>query len=80
MVRQLLGDVLSPFRFSAEDSVPSSLRDVESLRLTYFQEGDRGFDRARDVWKLEGPAFSWYFHGTPHVHAWLIVGKRRSGA
>ena len=26
-----------------------------------------------DNWRLEGPAFVWYFRGAPHVHVWVNV-------
>ena len=25
------------------------------------------------AWRLEGPAFVWYFRGNPHVHVWVNV-------
>jgi hypothetical protein len=71
MVRNLLRGLLSPFRATDADAIRSCLRSTDGLRFTYFQEGDLGGDGVRDVWKLEGPGFSWYFHGSPHVHAWL---------
>src|SRR5271157_5231930 len=41
-----------------------------------LKEGDIGNDGVWDIWKLEGPAFSWYFRGSPHVHTWLNVARR----
>jgi hypothetical protein len=79
MVRKLLEDLLRPFRAFDAGEVQECLRDpdgLDKLRLTYFQEGDIGNVGAPDIWKLEGPAFSWYFHGTPHVHVWLNVTGR----
>ncbi len=49
---------------------------IDKLRLTYFKEGDIGDDGTWDMWKVEGPAFSWYFHGSPHVHTWLNVARK----
>ena len=83
IVRSLLDDLLSPFRAFDADEVRSCLRDaggLGKLRLTFFQQGDTGDDGVWDVWKLEGPAFAWYFHGSPHVHAWLNVARRAPGA
>ncbi len=48
---------------------------VDKLRITFFKEGDIDDDGVWDIWKLEGPAFSWYFRGSPHVHAWLNVAR-----
>ena len=49
---------------------------VDKLRLTFFKEGDIGGDGVWDIWKLEGPAFSWFFRGSPHVHTWLNVAQK----
>ena len=40
------------------------------------KNGDIGNDGVWDIWKLEGPAFSWYFRGSPHVHTWLNIARR----
>ena len=29
-----------------------------------------------DRWKLEGPAFVWYFRGSPHVHTWINIAHK----
>ena len=66
MVQQLLKDLTSPFRAFDAEEVQECLREAggaDKLRLTYFKEGDIGNDGVWDIWKLEGPAFSWYFHG-----------------
>ena len=56
--------------------VSSSNGGVDKLRLTFFKEGDIGNDGVWDIWKLEGPAFSWFFRGSPHVHTWLNVARK----
>lgn len=79
MVQKLLKDMLLPFRATDVEEVQECLRDAggaDKLRLTYFKEGDIGNDGVWDIWKLEGPAFSWYFHGSPHVHTWLNVARK----
>ncbi|MFO0949931.1 MAG: DUF3500 domain-containing protein [Isosphaeraceae bacterium] len=79
MVRKLLKDMLLPFRAFDVEEVQECLKEaggVDKLRLTYFKEGDVGDDKVWDIWKLEGPAFSWYFHGSPHVHTWLNVARK----
>jgi Protein of unknown function (DUF3500) len=79
MVRKLLEGMLRPFRAIDAEEVQECLKEndgVEKLRLTYFKEGDIGNDSVWDIWKLEGPAFAWYFRGSPHVHTWLNVAHK----
>ena len=79
MVRDLLTMMLSPFRACDAAEVRECLDvngGVDKLRLTFFKEGDIGNDGVWDIWKLEGPAFSWYFRGSPHVHTWLNVARK----
>jgi len=79
MVQQLLKDLTSPFRSFDVDEIQECLRDAggaDKLRLTYYKEGDIGNDGVWDIWKLQGPAFTWYFHGSPHVHTWVNIAKK----
>jgi hypothetical protein len=79
MVQQLLKDLTRPFRAFDAEEIQECLREAggaERLRLTFFKEGDVGDDRVWDIWKLEGPAFAWYFHGSPHVHAWVNIARQ----
>ncbi|HZU36420.1 MAG TPA: DUF3500 domain-containing protein [Gemmataceae bacterium] len=47
---------------------------LDVCSLAFYKEGDLGNDGEWDNWRLEGPAFVWYFRGTPHVHVWVNVG------
>ncbi len=79
MVSQLLEMMLRPFRAFDAEEVRMCLDangGVEKLRLTFFKENDLGNDGVWDIWKLEGPAFSWFFRGSPHVHTWLNVARK----
>jgi hypothetical protein len=78
MVDALIKDLLMPFRACDAAEVQECVKcagGIDALRLTYYKEGDIGDDCVWDIWKLEGPAFSWYFHGSPHVHTWLHVAR-----
>jgi hypothetical protein len=79
MVGQLVEKILSPFRACDADEVRACLDSnggVDKLRLTYCKEGDIGNDGVWDILKVEGPAFSWFFRGSPHVHTWLNVAHK----
>ena len=79
MVTQLIEKMLSPFRAFDAEEVRACLESnggVDQLRLSFYKEGDIGNDGVWDIWKLEGPAFSWYFRGSPHVHTWLNVARK----
>ena len=79
MVSQLVEMMLRPFRACDADEVRTCLGasgGVDNLHLTFSKEGDIGNDGVWDIWKLEGPAFSWYFRGSPHVHTWLNVARK----
>lgn len=76
MVKNLIKAGTQPFRQSDAEELQACVEaagGVDAMRLTFYKEGDVGNDGVWDVWKLEGPAFSWYFHGSPHVHTWLNV-------
>ncbi|MGO9463193.1 MAG: DUF3500 domain-containing protein [Isosphaeraceae bacterium] len=79
MVSQLVEMMLRPFRACDAAEVRACLESsggVDKLRLTFAKEGDIGNDGVWDIWKLEGPAFSWLFRGSPHVHTWLNVANK----
>lgn len=83
MVQVLLKDLTNPFRAFDAEEVQECLRDAggaDKLRLTYFKDGDIGSDGVWDIWKLEGPAFAWYFHGSPHVHTWVNIARKAPSA
>jgi Protein of unknown function (DUF3500) len=78
MVKDLVEAMLRPFRAFDAEEVRACLDNnggVDALRLTFCKEGDIGNDGVWDNWKLEGPAFSWFFRGSPHVHTWLNVAS-----
>jgi len=68
MVQKLFKDVLGVFRAA---DVQDCVRHVDTLRLSYFPQGNTARNSFSPIWKFEGPAFSWFYHGSPHVHSWL---------
>jgi hypothetical protein len=53
---------------------------LDKCSLAFYKEGDIGDDGEWDNWRLEGPAFVWYFRGYPHVHVWVNVADDPSVA
>jgi hypothetical protein len=79
MVQKLLKDLTSPFRAFDVEEIQECLKEAggtDKLRLSYYKDEDIGDDKVWDIWKLEGPAFAWYFHGSPHVHTWVNIARK----
>ena len=75
LVRQVLGDLLAPFR---KEDAQESLKYIEAagfdhLHMAYYKNQDVGEDGVWDVWQIEGPSMIWYFRGDPHVHCWAHI-------
>jgi hypothetical protein len=76
-LNRVLGCLLEPYRTEDRDEARDCLRrqgGLERCNLAFYREGDIGNDGEWDNWRLEGPAFVWYFRGQPHVHVWVNVG------
>ncbi|HAB19655.1 MAG TPA: DUF3500 domain-containing protein [Verrucomicrobiota bacterium] len=75
LVRQVLADLLSPFRAadSAEALKLMDAQGLDDLHLAFFKQQDMGNDGVWDVWQIEGPNMLWYFRGEPHVHCWVHI-------
>jgi hypothetical protein len=77
LVRQVLSDLLAPFRKVDSDE---ALRLVEAqgldnLHLAFFKSRDLGGDGVWDIWQIEGPSMLWFFRGAPHIHVWAHVRR-----
>ncbi|HZT81539.1 MAG TPA: DUF3500 domain-containing protein, partial [Gemmataceae bacterium] len=76
-VKKVLLSLLAPYRKEDSQEVEECLKKfggLDACSLAFYKEGDLGDDGEWDNWRLEGPAFVWYFRGTPHVHIWINVG------
>lgn len=76
LVQEVLQKLIEPYRQSNRDEVVNCLKSqggLDKCSLAFYREGDLGDDKVWDCWRLEGPAFVWYFRGTPHVHVWVNV-------
>ncbi len=74
--QRILRTLIEPFRRSDRDEVTAALSAQGGLArcsLAFYEERDLGGDGVWDCFRLEGPAFVWYFRGAPHVHVWVHV-------
>jgi hypothetical protein len=81
-VQRVLDGLLEPYRPEYREQVLSCLKNqggLEKCSLAFYQEYDLGDDGEWDNWRLEGPAFVWYFRGHPHVHIWVHVAGVPTG-
>jgi hypothetical protein len=75
-LQKILGLLVEPFRKDDQDEAMACLKregGLDHLSLAFYKEGNLEDDGEWDNWRLEGPAFVWYFRGSPHVHVWVNV-------
>ncbi len=75
-LQRVLRKLLEPYRKSDRDEVVRCLNvqgGLDACDLSFYKQSDVGGDGVWDNWRLEGPAFVWYFRGRPHVHVWVHV-------
>jgi len=80
LARQVMNDVLAPFRKSDVAKTMKCIEDagIDKLHMAFYSVMDIGNDGVWDLWQIEGPSMVWYFRGAPHVHTWVHV--REPGA
>jgi len=74
----VLASLVEPYRQEYQDQVFDCIQQqggLEVCSLAFYQERDMGNDRIWDNWRLEGPALTWFFRGSPHVHLWIHVAR-----
>jgi hypothetical protein len=77
VMQKVLSSLIEPYRKEDQDEVAACLKKqggLDQCHLAFYKEADLGDDGEWDNWRLEGPAFVWYFRGVPHVHIWINVG------
>lgn len=75
-LEKVLVSLLEPYRKEDQDEVQACLKKqggLDKCSLAFYKDGDLGNDSVWDNWRIEGPAFVWYFRGSPHVHIWINV-------
>ena len=78
LMQQVLKKLVEPYRQSDRDEVVACLNaqgGLDKCSLAFYSDADTGNDKVWDCWRLEGPAFVWYFRGAPHVHVWVNVAS-----
>lgn len=75
LVRQVLSDVLAPFRKQDADEALKLVDQAgfDHLHMAFYKNQDLGNDGIWDVWQIEGPSSLIYFRGAPHVHAYIHI-------
>ncbi len=74
--QRILRTLIEPYRQRDRDEVVAALEaqgGLDRCSLAFYEERDLGGDGVWDCFRLEGPAFVWYFRGAPHVHVWVHV-------
>lgn len=50
-------------------------RILAQSTVTFYRENDLRSDRQWDIWRLQGPGYTWHYRGAPHVHAYLNLSQ-----
>jgi hypothetical protein len=80
-LQKVLQALLEPFRKEDGAEALQCLQKqggLDKCSLAFYKDEDLGSDGVWDNWRLEGPAFVWYFRGYPHVHVWVHVADNPS--
>jgi len=75
-MHKVLRSLLQPYRTPYQDAVLKCLEKqggLDKCHLIFYQERTLGKEGEWDNWRIEGPAFVWYFRGYPHVHIWIHI-------
>ncbi|NIR50208.1 DUF3500 domain-containing protein [candidate division KSB1 bacterium] len=80
LVEYVLRALLEPYRESDVEEAMTAIKangGLDKLHISFYKDGDLpDKDGIWDRWKLEGPAFVWYFRGSPHVHTWINIAHK----
>jgi hypothetical protein len=82
-LQKVLLALVEPYRKEDQEEALACLQrqgGLDRCSLAFYKDGDIGNDGEWDNWRIEGPAFVWYFRGEPHVHVWVNVADDPSVA
>jgi hypothetical protein len=75
-LQRVLTSLVEPFRVEDREEALDCLKKqggLDKCSLAFYKDHDLSGQGEYDNWRLEGPAFVWYFRGAPHVHVWVNV-------
>jgi hypothetical protein len=75
-VREVLLSLIEPYHEEDRQRVLGCLDrqgGLERCSLAFYPSGGEADRYGWENWRLEGPAFVWYFRGCPHTHIWINV-------
>jgi hypothetical protein len=74
-LQEVLLALVEPYRKEDREEALECLKrqgGLDKCSLAFYKD-QHVSQGAWDNWRLEGPAFVWYFRGFPHVHVWVNV-------
>ena len=74
----VLAGLVEPYQQTYQDQVRDCIAQrggLDACSLAFYRQRDMGQDGVWDNWRLEGPALTWFFRGSPHVHIWIHVAS-----
>jgi hypothetical protein len=85
-IQKVLTALIEPYRKEDRDEALECLKKQGGLTkcsLAFYKDETLSKEKDEDKqmydnWRLEGPAFVWYFRGYPHVHVWVNVADEPS--
>src|SRR5262249_10533800 len=72
-LQKLLLSLVEPYRKEDREEALECLKKqggLDKCHLAFYKDQTLS-EGVWDNWRLEGPAFVWYFRGYPHVHVWV---------
>jgi len=74
-LQEVLLALIEPYRKEDREEALVCLKKqggLDKCNLAFYKDKHVTAD-VWDNWRIEGPAFVWYFRGNPHVHVWVNV-------
>jgi hypothetical protein len=75
-LQEVLTALIEPYRKEDREEALECLKKqggLDKCSLSFYKDQRIQSQVEWDNWRLEGPAFVWYFRGNPHVHVWVNV-------